>query len=133
VNVRRWGILVCVLIALAASTGTGTGTSAPARVEPQPDVPLTEAEADTIRPVAAVKVEAALRAMGTTAEEIRAWRAATFGAAAAARLDQVDRRRADFARRLARLRAGERVDGRFAPEERARVDALERLRADASR
>ena len=97
------------------------------------EAPLTEAESATVRPLAAMRVEAALRATGTDDETMRAWRAATFGEAAAERLAEVDRRRADFARRLAELRAGGAMEELFTPEERPRVIALERLRVESSR
>ena len=98
------------------------------------EAPLTEAESATIRPLAAMRVEAALRATGAGNEDVRALRVATFGEAAAARLDEVDRRRADFARRLEVLRAGGgRIEDLFAPGEIVRVQSLERLRTDALR
>ena len=98
------------------------------------DAPLSEAEAATIRPLAAMRVEAALRSTGASDEDVRALRVATFGEAAAARLDEVDRRRADFDRRLELWRSGGgRIEDLFAPGEIPRVEALERLRGDPPR
>jgi hypothetical protein len=98
------------------------------------EAPLTEAESATIRPLAAMRVEAALRATGASDEDVRVLRVATFGEAAAARLDAVDRGRSDFQRRLEILRAGGgTIEDLFAPGEIPRVEVLERLRGEPSR
>lgn len=82
----------------------------------------------------ALRDEAALRARGAAPAELRAFRERTFGAAAADRLEAMDREEADFRARLSAYRAkkasgapaGELLAA-FTPEERLRVEALDRI------
>lgn len=74
--------------------------------------------------------EAALREAGAGPGEIRALRERRVGAEAAARLEALDRRRADFAARLARYReARDALGGRAFEDAATREAALEALRA----
>jgi lipase chaperone LimK len=87
--------------------------------------------------------EASLRAAGAGVEEVRALREQQFGAAAADRLADLDRRRADWQRRVddyRRARAAIDADVTLSPAERSRAladlleesfSATERLRVEA--
>lgn len=108
------------------------------------------ARAETLLPSRLRDDEAALRAAGGSAEEVRALREQTVGAEAAARLEELDREEAQWQARLdeyraeraaiesdpgldpeqraARLRA--LLEAGFAPNERLRVEALERAGTD---
>ena len=111
-----------------------------------------EARAEAMAPLQLGREESRMRAAGASPAEIRALRESYFGVDAAARLEQLDRAREDWDRRLGDYRsaraaleadpalsADERharairlLDESFTPTERLRVDALERIaHADA--
>jgi len=111
---------------------------------------VREARAAATAPLDELNREQAMRAAGAGDDQIAAARTAAFGPEAAARLADLDRARAEWDARLARFRdaraallADPRLDdaerGRriaellvrsFTPEERIRVDALDRIAAE---
>ena len=110
---------------------------------------VREARAAATAPIDELHREQAMRAAGASDAQIAAARTAAFGAEAAARLADLDRARAAWDARLARFRAAraaliadsrlddaergrriaELVAGSFTPEERIRVEALDRIAA----
>ena len=119
-----------------------------ARLEERLPEPVREARAQALAPLRLMQDEERLRASGASPAEIRALRERSFGAEAADRLEDLDRQRAAWQRRLddyreardaiarsdsldagARDRAIETLRAeRFTPEERLRVVALDRIR-----
>jgi lipase chaperone LimK len=113
---------------------------------------VLEARAAALAPVTELAQEAALRRAGASADQIAATRTALLGAAAAARLADVDRSHAEWDARLAQFRAARaqvvadphlddaerrrRIDEllarSFSPTERTRVEALDRISTQAS-
>jgi lipase chaperone LimK len=107
---------------------------------------VREARAAATAPIDQMAREQAMRAAGATDAQIAAARTAALGADAAARLAELDRTRAAWDARLARFRAAraalladtaldaaardrriaELLASSFSPEERIRVDALDR-------
>ncbi len=108
-----------------------------AQVEARMPEALRAAEAEASAPLAAMRREDDLRASGAGEDEIRAARVTAFGPDGAARLGALDRERAAFRARveafLARRaslspdEARRLLEQTFTPEERVRVDALDRL------
>ena len=109
---------------------------------------VRRAEAEAMAPLRLAREEEELRQAGASDAEIRALREETVGVDAAERLDQLDRRRADWAERIAAYRAErDRVlenvkagddanrahylrgvrERYFSPEELPRVEALDRI------
>ncbi|TMA37186.1 MAG: lipase chaperone, partial [Deltaproteobacteria bacterium] len=119
-----------------------------ARLEERLPEPVREARAQALAPLRLMQDEERLRASGASPAEIRALRERSFGTEAADRLEDLDRQRAAWQRRLddyreardaiarsdsldagARDRAIETLRAeRFTPEERLRVVALDRIR-----
>ena len=81
------------------------------------------------RPAQPWQREDALRAAGAGPAEIRALREAAFGPDGADRLEALDRARAAWRARLDAYRGGRATLADFSPEERVRVEALERIGA----
>ena len=108
---------------------------------------VREARAAASAPIDQMNREAAMRAAGASDGQIAAARTAAFGPEAAARLAELDRSRAAWDARLARFRAAraqlladpglddaertrriaELLASAFSPEERIRVEALDRI------
>jgi lipase chaperone LimK len=98
---------------------------------------LRAAEAEATAPLAAMRGEEGLRAAGAGDAEVRSLREAAFGEGGAARLAALDRERAAFRARLEAFRAQRTnlsedaarrlMEQTFAPSERIRVEALDRL------
>ena len=121
-----------------------------AEIDARVPAAVREARAAATAPIDELNREQAMRAAGAGDEQIAAARTAAFGPEAAARLAELDRTRAAWEARLARFRAARdalRADPRlddaererrieelrassFAPEERIRVEALDRIAAE---
>jgi lipase chaperone LimK len=131
--------------AIAADPGLGEAERTRRLDALQAELPASvrEARAAAVAPLMLEREEAALRAAGGSAEEIRTLRERSVGAEAADRLADVDRQRAQWAQRLEEYRAARaaiEADSALAPEARAaslealltsRFDATERLRVAA--
>jgi lipase chaperone LimK len=111
---------------------------------------VRDARAAATAPIDELNREQAMRAAGAGAGQIAAARAAAFGPEAAARLAELDRSRAAWDARLARFRAAraqlladpalddaernrriaELLASSFTPEERVRIEALDRIAAE---
>jgi lipase chaperone LimK len=120
-----------------------------AEIDAQLPAAVREARAAATAPLDQMSREQAMRAAGASDAEIAAARTAALGADAAARLAELDRSRAAWSDRLARFRAARaalladgslddaerrrRIDEllarSFTPEERIRVQALDRIAA----
>ena len=119
-----------------------------AALQAQLPADVREAEAQAMAPLRLAREEEELRQAGASDAEIRALREETVGVDAAERLQQLDRRRADWAERLAAYRterdrvlenvkAGDDANRAyylrgvreryFSPEELPRVEALDRI------
>jgi lipase chaperone LimK len=112
-----------------------------------------QARAATTAPIDELNREQAMRAAGAGDAQIAAARTAAFGPEAAARLAELDRARAAWVARLARFRAAraallddsrlddaersrrieELLASSFTPEERIRIEALDRIAAQPGR
>jgi lipase chaperone LimK len=111
---------------------------------------VREARAAATAPIDELNREQAMRAAGAGGDQIAAARAAAFGPEAAARLAELDRSRAAWDARLTRFRAAraqlladpgiddaernrriaELLASSFTPEERVRIEALDRIAAE---
>jgi lipase chaperone LimK len=117
-----------------------------AEVEARLPEPLRVVRERAMAPVVAMQHEEALRREGASAEDIQAYRTATFGPEAASRLAALDEQRLAWQARLDQFRAQRAqvessisdeaartqelariFEAEFSPPERLRVEALERI------
>lgn len=121
-----------------------------ADIDSQLPADVREARAAATAPIDELNREQAMRAAGASDAQIAAARTAALGPEAAARLAELDRTRVAWDERLARFRAAraalladpglddaarnrriaELLAGSFTPEERIRVEALDRIAAE---